>query len=454
MGAPPLIRNIEELLSRGLIGPRRLALEVATAGLRACDPGLAVERRVRFDYGELVIDGRRHRLDPSARLVVLGSGKASLRIAIALERVLGKRLEGGVVAVRDAPPAMMTERIEVVEAGHPLPDRRSFVAAQDLLDLGAGLVEGDMAIACFTGGSSALTSLPPDGVSTDEKRELHRLLLGSGMAISEVNTVRKHVSAFKGGRLAAAVAPARLINLTVSDVAGNALDVLSDPSVPDRSSAAQAIATLRRHGLWDAVPASVRDHLNSPGADPDLGGMEIHSTLLVTGETACEAMAIEAAGLGAKPIVLSTTLEDEAASIGRALAARAIERAGAGPKVLIGCGGEGTVHLGHEGEFGLGGPNQEAALAAAEGLSGEDVAAVFLDTDGSDGGTTLSGAVSDGTTAERARAAGIDLASVLARHRSGDAVRTLGDGIDTGPTHTNVNDLFVVAVGESPVQAA
>ena len=450
MGAPPLIRNVDELLSHGLIGPRRLALEVASAGLRACDPGLAVERRVRLDGDDLVIAGRRHHLDPSARVVVLGSGKASLRITIAIERALGKRLEGGLVAVRDIPPDMAPERVEIAEAGHPLPDARSFAAARDQLNLAASLSEGDVAIACFTGGSSALTSLPPEGVSQEEKRELHRLLLSSGMAISEVNAVRKHVSAFKGGRLAAAVAPARLINLTVSDVAGNALDVLSDPSVPDRSSTTQAIATLRRHGLWDAVPASVRDHLNQPGAEPYLSGMEIHSTLLVTGETACEAMAIEAMGLGAKPIVLSTTLEDEAANIGRALAARAIERAGAGPVVLIGCGGEGAVNLGPRGEFGLGGPNQEAALAAADALGGADVAAVFLDTDGADGGTSLAGALSDGATTERARAAGVDLSAALAEHRSGSAIDALGDGIDTGPTHTNVNDLFVVAVGGPP----
>ncbi len=450
MGAPPLIRNLEELLSHGLAGPRRLALEVATAGLRACDPGLAIERLVRFEGEDLVVAGRRHHLDPSARLVVLGSGKASLRIAVALERTLGDRLDGGMVAVRDAPAAMSPERIIVAEAGHPLPDERSFAAAQDLIDLAAGLTDGDIAIACFTGGSSALTSLPPGGVSREEKRELHRLLLGSGMAISEINTVRKHVSAFKGGRLAAAVAPATLINLTVSDVAGNALDVLSDPSVPDPTSAAQAIATLRGHGIWGAVPATVRRHLQRPGADPDLSDLEIHSTLLVTGETACEAMAVEATKLGAKPIVLSTSLEDEASSIGRLLARRAVERTGAGPTVLIGCGGEGTVQLGGADEFGAGGPNQEAALAAADGLRDADVAAVFLDTDGADGGTRLAGGVSDGSTAERAVAAGIDLTGALSRHRSGVALEALGDGIDTGPTHTNVNDLFVVAIGSSP----
>lgn len=449
MGAPPLIRNLEQLRSHGLAGPRRLALEVATAGLRACDPGLAVERLVSFEDRELIVGSERHRLEPSGRLVVLGSGKASLRIVVALEEVLGERLEGGLIAVRDVPPDAVPGRIEVVRAGHPLPDASSFAAARRLLDLAAGLGEDDVAIACFTGGSSALTSLPPDGVGTDDKRELHRLLLGSGMTISEVNTVRKHVSLFKGGRLAAAVAPARLVNLTVSDVAGSALDVLTDPSVPDPSSAADAIATLRRHGIWDVVPDTVRDHLSEPGAGPDLRGMEIHSTLLVTGEAACEAMAVRARELGVKPILISTSLEGEAASIGRMLASRAIEEAGGGPGVLIGCGGEGTVGLGPEDEFGLGGPNQEAALAAARGFDGGALAGVFLDTDGSDGGTPLAGAISDGASAERARAAGVDIGLALATHRAADAVEALGDGIETGPTHTNVNDLFVVACGEA-----
>jgi len=454
-GRPASILNVTELLSHGLGGPRELALRVASAGLAACDPGLAVERLVSLDGDDLVVDGQRHRLRPGGRVVVLGSGKASLKIGIALERVLGDRLSGGTIVVRHSDGAEALGRIELLEASHPLPDGRSVSRARRLLEQANELGPDDVCIACFTGGSSALTSLPPEGVSDADKRELHRVLLGSGISISEVNTVRKQVSAFKGGRLALAAHPATVINLSVSDVAGDALDAITDPSVPNESTVADALAVLHGHGLWDEVPESVRRHLSDPRLEvPDLSPVEIHSTLLVTGDTACEAMAAAAAEAGAEAIVLSTSLEEEAGPVGRMLGGLARESVTRGrpfpcPSVLLGCGGESTVRLGPGDEFGRGGPNQEAALAAASGLDGIPAAVAFLDTDGSDGGTDLAGAVADGATAARAREAGIDLRAAVASHRSGEAIAALGDGIDTGPTHTNVNDLFVVAIGEA-----
>jgi glycerate 2-kinase len=451
--SPPAVANRPALLSHGLRAPRELALRVAEAGLVACDPGLAVERLVALDGDELVVGGTRHRLEPGGRVVLLGSGKASLKIALALERILGDRLHGGTVVVRAGSAAATPQRVEVLEAAHPLPDERSVAASLRLLEQAGDLGDNDIVIACFTGGSSALTSLPPAGVTAAEKRDLHRILLGAGLPISEVNTVRKQVSGFKGGRLALAVAPARLINLTVSDVAGDALDAITDPSVPNDSTVADATSILRSHDLWGDVAASIRRHLEDPLLEvPDLSGMEIHSTLLVTGETACDAMAAEARAAGAAPVILSTALEEEAAAVGRILGQLAFESAELGrpfppPTVLIGCGGESTVRLGPEHEFGSGGPNQEAALAAAGRFEGADVSAVFLDTDGSDGGTELAGAISDGATVARAGEAGIDLRDALAKHRTGAAIEVLGDGIDTGPTHTNVNDLFAIAIG-------
>ena len=450
--SPPAIVNREALLSHGLRGPRELALRVAEAGLVACDPGLAVDRLVALDGDDLLVDGTRHALRPGGRVVVLGSGKASLKIAIALERILGDRLHGGTVVVRAGSAAAAPQRVEVLEAAHPLPDERSIAAAVRLLELAGELGPDDLVIACFTGGSSALTSLPPAGVTPEEKRDLHRVLLGAGLPISEVNTVRKQVSGFKGGRLALAVAPARLINLTVSDVAGDPLDAITDPSVANDSTVADATAILRSHDLWGDVAASIRSHLEDPRLEvPDLTDVEIHSTLLVTGETACEAMAGAARAAGATPVILSTGLEEEASAVGRILGQLACESAGLGrpfapPAVVIGCGGESTVRLGPEHEFGSGGPNQEAALAAAGRFEGAEVSAVFIDTDGSDGGTELAGAISDGATVARAAEAGIDLRDALARHRSGAAVAALGDGVETGPTHTNVNDLFAIAI--------
>ena len=330
---PASIGNRESLLTHGQIEPRGLALRVAEAGLAACDPGLAVERLVRLDDDGLVIDGVRHELDPDGRIVVLGSGKASLKIALALERILGERLHGGTVVVRHGAAPVSLERIELLEAAHPLPDERSVAAAVWLLEQAGELGERDLVIACFTGGSSALSSLPPAGVSPAEKRDLHKLLLGAGLPISEVNTVRKQVSGFKGGRLALAIAPARLINLSVSDVAGDPLDAITDPTVANDSTVADATSILRSHDLWGEVAGSIRRHLEDPRLTvPDLSGMEIHTTLLVTGETACQAMAAEARAAGANPVILSTGLEEEAGSVGRILGpARGRERPARSP---------------------------------------------------------------------------------------------------------------------------
>lgn len=452
MTLPPSIRNRETLISHGLAGVRRLALEVAEAGLVACDPGRAVERVVRLEGNAIVVDGKRHRLEPGGRIVVLGSGKASVRIGHALERILGERLDGGTIVARNLDPGASLERIKLTEAGHPLPDERSATGARRILEQASGLDERDLAIACFTGGSSALTSLPPDGVNFADKRELHRMLLASGMPVGEVNAVRKQVSAFKGGRMADAVAPARLINLTISDVAGDELETLSDPSVQNFSSAADAIGILDGYQLWESVPPSIRAYLSGAPVLPDLGGFQIHSTLLVTGQTACEAMVDATLRSGASPVVISTSLESEASALGRMLGELAAQSSRLGRphpsgSVLLGCGGESTVRLRSGQDFGLGGPNQEAALAAASCLEDAGVAAAFIDTDGSDGGTALAGAIADGESARRAREAGLDISAAISRHRSGEVVEALGDGIETGPTHTNVNDLFVLAIG-------
>ncbi len=395
--------------STGRPDPRTLALRVAAAGLAACDPALAVERMVELRGDELIVDGRSHPIHPDGRVVILGAGKASLKIAWALERVLGDRLDGGTVVVRHDDAAQALGRIELLEASHPIPDERSLAAARRLLEQAESLGERDLAIACFTGGSSALASLPPAGVSDADKRELHRLLLASGMPISEVNTVRKQVSAFKGGRLALAAAPARLINLTVSDVAGDPLDAITDPSVPNESTPADAIAVLRGARPLGAGPrrASAPTSPIRAWRRPISAGWRSTPPSWSPARPPARRWRCEAEAAGAESVVVSTSLEDEAVSIGRILAGLAAESVVRGrpfpcPGVLIGCGGEATVRLGPGDEFGLGGPNEEAALAAASRIEGLPIAAVFLDTDGSDGGSDLAGAICDGETAARA----------------------------------------------------
>ncbi len=368
-----MISNASELVGGELADLRSLALRVAGAGLEACDVGRATEEAVSPTEAGVRIGGCDYPLPGDADVIVVGAGKATLAIVAALERVLGDRIDRGAIVVREGEDVTRLERVDVLVADHPLPTERSVAGANRLIALAEAARTDDLVIAAFTGGSSALASLPPAGVSTAEKRRLHELLLASGAPIADVNTVRKHVSRIKGGRLAELIAPATLVNLTASDVAGDIIDAITDPTVEDSSTAADAIGVLRERGLWSQVPASVRAHLDRAEARSPTLGLEAQTVLLVTGRGACEAMALEAESAGAKARVVSTELEGEASEIGRMLVrlageARNGEVTAEAPRVLVGCGGEATVSLGPDGAFGAGGPNQEAAVAAALAL--------------------------------------------------------------------------------------
>ena len=282
-----MIANAGEVAVNGMGDLRALALRVAGAGLEACDVGRATEQAVSVLDGGIRIGQRTYALDDDAEVIVVGAGKATLAIAAALERVLGARLDRGAVVVRDGEDTIALDRVELMVADHPLPSERSVSGARRLFELAARAREGDLVLASFTGGSSALACLPPDGVSAAEKRRLHELLLGSGAPIADVNAVRKHVSALKGGRLAAQIAPATLVNLTASDVAGDRLDVITDPTVEDGSTVGDAIEVLRERDLWEAIPASVRSHLEGGQAESPRLEHEPHTVLLVTGRSAC-----------------------------------------------------------------------------------------------------------------------------------------------------------------------
>ena len=449
------VRNRDRLVAGSLGDLRSAVIEVLEAGLEASDPALAVERRLRLEGDVLVADGVAHPIGERG-VVVLGAGKASLRIAVALEALLGARIDAGLVVVPRGQGAML-ERIEVIEADHPLPSADSQTAARRLLALAGTVRPGDLVVCCFTGGSSALASLPPDGIELEHKRLLHRLLLTSGASIAEVNCVRKHVSALKGGRLAVALGDATILNLTVSDVAGDPLDAITDPTVPDTTSVADAIAVLERHDLWTEIPEPVRAHLSDGGRaeSPVLDGRPIQTLMLVSGELACHAMAQRATARGFSPVVLSTSIEGESREVGATLVSLARESHSRGrpfppPCMLVGCGGETTVTVRNGAEFGGGGPNQEAAIGAAlRLLPGERIVAAFVDTDGADGGTEAAGAMVDGSTAPRAASAGIDLRAALLEHSSRRALEQVGALLVTGPTGTNVNDMFAIAVDPS-----
>jgi glycerate-2-kinase len=348
-------------------------------------------------------------------------------------------------------------RVAMLLAAHPIPDEASLEGARQSLALAQRIGPGDIVLCCYTGGSSALLSHPLEEISFEEKRAVNRLLLSCGATIIETNVVRKHLSRVKGGRLAAAIHPgATLINLTVSDVIGDALDYITDPTVPDTSTFYDARATLSRYDLWDRVPGSVAKFLETAGPDQetpkaaDFQNRPLFSHILVNGDAACLGAAEAARKLGLETMILSTQLEGDSAELGRHFAAiaRGIIQEGRPlkrPCAIIG-GGETTVKV--EEEFGLGGPNQEFALAAAFGIAGFDQTLVAgIDSDGTDGPTDLAGALVDGLTVSRARDAGIDLLASLKRHDVSRTLRSLGDAIETGATGTNVSDVKIVVVG-------
>jgi glycerate 2-kinase len=448
------VLNRSHLISHGERELREIALDLAEDALAALSPAVGLRRYVQLDGEEMLVADRSYDLSAFDRVVVLGAGKASCDLAIALENTLGPRLTGGLVVVPRNPVAT-PKRVTTVQADHPLPTPASLSAGRALLEAAESLGPRDLAICAFTGGSSALASVPAPGVSIDEKRDLHRLLLASGMSIVEINTVRKHVSAIKGGRLARAIHPARIVNLTVSDVVGDPLDCITDLTVPDTSTAADAMLVLEEYGLIDSVPAAVRKHLQTcqEAESPDLGDMDITSVIVARGEDGSDAVVASARSRGLVSVRLGSLLEGDAATVGGVLATLAREskvRDAPWPRgaVVVGCGGECTVRLdSQESSFGRGGPNQEAAVGAALALRQvSGVVALFLDTDGSDGGTAVAGGLVDWSTEERSRQLDVGLQSALLAHTTMSALEALGDAIVTGPTQTNANDLVLLVL--------
>lgn len=455
----PCIKNTAKLIAHGQSAVRQAALSIIEKALAGADPYRAVHRLIdlngdRLRIGEVSLD-----LSRRPRIFVLGAGKATYPIALALEEILGDRISDGVVICKHGQQGAL-QRSDMLLAAHPIPDEAGFEGARRSLELARRTGPGDIVLCCYTGGSSALLPYPVPGISLDEKKTVNRLLLSCGANIVEINAVRKHLSRVKGGRLAAAVhSEAVLVNLTVSDVIGDPLDYITDPTVPDTSTLEDARATLSRYGLWERVPLSVARHLKEDGKGRetpkphDFSRRALYSYILVPGDAACVAAADAARALGFATMILSTRLEGESAELGRTFAAVAREIAEDGrplkpPCVVVG-GGETTVKI--DEEFGLGGPNQEFALAAAPGIAAsEEVLIAGIDSDGTDGPTDLAGGLVDGATSTRAREAGIDLDAHLRRHDVTRVLMALGDAIETGATGTNVNDLKLLVVGRSP----
>ncbi|TPN89881.1 glycerate kinase [Mesorhizobium sp. CU2] len=386
---------------------------------------------------------------PKGRTIVIGAGKGSAQMAAAFEKAWDGPIDGLVVTRYGY--GAKCERIEIIEAAHPVPDAAGLEASRRLLEKVRGLTADDLVVALISGGGSALLPSPAPGLTLADEIAVNEGLLASGAPIAAMNTIRKHVSTIKGGRLAAAAHPARVVSLVVSDIPGdNPALVASGPTVPDTGSRADALASIAAYGM--KLPASVMAHINSPAADapspgdPRFAGNEVHLT--ASAGVSLEAAAAEARRQGIEAVILSDAIEGEAREVGGVHAAIAREvatrnRPFAKP-VLILSGGETTVTLRAKGK---GGRNSEFLLAFALGIDGvSGIHALAADTDGIDGSENNAGAFADGSTVARMRAAGVDAKAVLAGNNAWTAFNAVGDLFVPGPTGTNVNDLRAILV--------
>lgn len=388
---------------------------------------------------------------PKGRTIVVGAGKAASQMAAAFESLWDGPLEGAVVARHG--PVAECKRIRVLQSAHPVPDEAGLAGSVELLRLVEGLTPDDLVVALISGGGSSLLPAPPAGLTLADEIAVNRLLLASGAPISEMNVVRKHVSRIKGGRLALAAAPARVVSLIVSDVPGdNPAFIASGPTVADWSTQADAMAIVARYtmALPDAVMRHLRsEHAAAPRPDhPAFANQQHH--IVASARVSLEAAAAKARALGVEAVILSDAIEGEARDIGRMHAAIARETALSNrpfskPCVIL-SGGETTVTISGD-TYGKGGRNSEFLLSLALDIDGvEGIHALAADTDGIDGSEENAGAFADGATITRMRAAGADPRDHLARHDAWSAFNASGDLFVPGPSGTNVNDLRAMLV--------
>lgn len=412
------------------------------AAVDAASPGVCVPRHLP--------------VRPKGRTIVIGAGKAAAAMARAVEQAWGGDVEGVVVTRygHDVP----TQSIEVLQAGHPVPDQAGVDASKRILETVRGLTQDDLVLCLISGGGSALLTLPAEGVTLEDKATLTNQLLRSGATISEMNCVRKHLSAIKGGRLAMACHPARAVSLIISDVPGDDLSsIASGVTTPDPSTYADALMVLEKYAI-DA-PRVILDVLRAaPDETPKPGDTRfanVENVLIATPQMSLEAAAAVAIKAGYTPMILSDRIEGESRDVAQAQAAFARQVAAHGhslkaPAVLL-SGGETTVTL--KGKSGRGGPNAEFLLALAVALDGHPgIHAIACDTDGIDGSEDNAGAVIGPDTLARGRAAGLDGEAFLANHDAYSYFQGIGDLVVSGPTLTNVNDFRAILIEADTAQ--
>jgi len=433
------------------------ARKIFGAGLKAADPKEAVKRSIVMKgHGTVQIAGKSVVIADYNDIYVVGAGKAAAPMAQAVEEIFGKRIKSGSVTTKYG-HGLPLKRISLLEASHPMPDEAGLVGSQAILDVLKGAGESDLVMCLISGGGSALMPLPVDGISLEDKQKTTGVLLACGATIHEINAIRKHISAIKGGKLARAAAPATVVSLLLSDVIGDNLDVIaSGPTVPDHSTYADCFAIIKKYAIEDKIPQAVLSYLRE-GAEgrhdetPKEDDPTFHrSTTTVIGSGSISLFAAKefAEKAGYNSLILSSSIEGETkdAALVHAAIAKEVQKSGnpVTPPACIISGGETTVTIRGTG---LGGRNMEFVLAAAQEIDGDNGIIILSGgTDGTDGPTDAAGAVADGTTLVRAREKGMVSTDYLANNDSYHFFEALDDLLKTGPTMTNVMDLRVMLV--------
>ena len=433
---------------------RKDAVRIFHKGLEAVEPRAAVKGNCRLDGDTLHIGDSVYDLSRVRHIYVIGTGKASAPMAAAMEDILGDRITRGIVNVKYGHTAE-TRRIQLVEAGHPVPDENGRAGAEAILDLARKAEEDDLLICLISGGGSALLPLPCEGMTLKDKQDATNVLLACGATIHEINAIRKHLSGAKGGRLAGAAYPAAILSLMLSDVIGDDLDVIaSGPTVPDLSTYGDCLDIFTKYDIVEKLPQNIIDHMKAGMAGeipetPKAGDPAFEKTqnrVIGSNIDAVRAAKAEAEALGYQTVVLSSMIEGETKEVAlvHGAIAREVLKSGypaASPACIL-SGGETTVTIKGDGK---GGRNQEFSLAAAMDIAGhENIVVLSGGTDGNDGPTDAAGALADTHTVKRAREMGLSPQAYLNNNDSYHFFAKLGDLLITGPTNTNVMDVRII----------
>ncbi len=446
-----MIKNKDEILSFGDVEAKDTALQIVEHVISKADPYRIVKESVRVEGSRIVVEGRSFEI--VGDIYVVAIGKASCPMAKAIEELLGSKIKEG-IAITKYGYAIPLSRIDVVEAGHPIPDENSVRGAEKAIEIVKKVGKNDILIVLVSGGGSALFVMPEDGISLQDKIKTNELLLKSGAKIHEINTVRKHISKVKGGKFVKDV-KGEVISLIISDVVGDNLEVIaSGITVKDPTTFEDAYKVLRNHSIWDKVPESVKKHI-----ELGMKGMReetlkedlknVHNFLICSSKKVCEFAREKAKELGYPAHIVTSALEGEAKHVGTVIASIVQEvwkndRPFKRPAVLI-FGGETTVTI--AGKAGKGGPNQELALSSAKKIAKlRGCCIISIDTDGTDGPTDAAGGIVDSHTLAVLEANGIDVDEYLNNHNAYEALKVAKGLVFTGATKTNVNSLVVAVV--------